>query len=134
MGIEVNQPHWLTDMLANFAQNRKCDRVVAAYGDKTFAESEAAIFANLEHAYRERTVIFISHRFSTVRNADRILVLAGGRIIEDGTHAYLMGREGLYARMYRTQAKGYLDRSPATALPADRDQACKADRRDAASL
>lgn len=82
------------------------------------AESEAAIFANLEHAYRERTVIFISHRFSTVRNADRILVLAGGRIIEDGTHADLMGQEGLYARMYRTQAKGYLDRSPATALPA----------------
>ncbi len=56
------------------------------------AESEAAVFAELRHNLRGRTGIVISHRFSTVRVADRIAVLAGGRVSELGTHDELVLR------------------------------------------
>jgi ATP-binding cassette subfamily B protein len=52
-------------------------------------------------------VIIVSHRFSTVRNADRIIVLSKGRITEQGSHSELMEKNGTYAKMFRLQAKGY---------------------------
>jgi ABC-type multidrug transport system fused ATPase/permease subunit len=52
---------------------------------------------------RGRTTFVIAHRLSTIRTADRILVLDGGEIVEQGRHAELMRREGLYARFYRQQ-------------------------------
>lgn len=73
------------------------------------AEAEAQIFDNLNKVYKDKTVIFISHRFSTVRNADKIIVLKDGRIAEEGTHESLMEEEGIYARMFRKQAKGYIE-------------------------
>jgi ATP-binding cassette subfamily B protein len=51
--------------------------------------------------------VLISHRFSTVRMADRILVLRGGELVEDGTHAELVARGGLYAELFGLQAAGY---------------------------
>ena len=51
-------------------------------------------------------MIFISHRFSTIRNADHIIVLDGKKVAEQGTHKLLMKEEGLYARMYKTQVLG----------------------------
>jgi ATP-binding cassette subfamily B protein len=54
-----------------------------------------------------RISILISHRFSTVRQADRIAVLEHGRIIEYGTHAELLERKGDYARLFNLQAQGY---------------------------
>jgi ABC-type multidrug transport system fused ATPase/permease subunit len=67
-------------------------------------ESEAIVQSALEVLMRGRTSFVIAHRMSTVRNADRILVLAGGQIAELGSHAELLSRPGLYARYVRTQA------------------------------
>jgi ATP-binding cassette, subfamily B, bacterial len=71
------------------------------------AEAEFEIFENLEKAYNNKTLILVSHRFSTVRNADTILVVEGGEITERGSHEELMKRDGKYASMFGAQAKGY---------------------------
>ncbi len=67
------------------------------------SESEAAVQRALDEALTGRTSLVIAHRFSTVRNADRILVLDDGRIVQSGTHAELLAQGGLYAVLYRTQ-------------------------------
>lgn len=67
------------------------------------SESEAAVQQALDDALADRTALVIAHRLSTVRGADQILVIDGGRIVERGTHAALLGRSGLYADLYRTQ-------------------------------
>ncbi len=66
-------------------------------------ESERAIQAALEVAMKGRTTFVIAHRLSTVENADRILVLEKGRIIEEGSHSVLLAAEGRYASLYRQQ-------------------------------
>jgi len=70
---------------------------------------EAEIFDRLLTATRHCTTILISHRFSTVRHADRICVLEGGRVIELGTHDELMGLAGRYRRMFELQAQRFND-------------------------
>jgi ATP-binding cassette, subfamily B, bacterial len=71
------------------------------------ARAEAELFANIKTLAAHKTAFLISHRFSTVRMADRILVLAGGTIIEDGSHDELVARGGKYAELFALQAKGY---------------------------
>lgn len=71
------------------------------------ALSEEEIFRNLEQQYVNKTLLLISHRFSTVRGADEIIVLEDGRISERGPHAKLLQQHGTYARMFEAQAKGY---------------------------
>ncbi|GCD89162.1 ABC transporter ATP-binding protein [Nocardioides sp. LS1] len=77
------------------------------------SESEAAVQRALDAALEGRTSLVIAHRLSTVRNADRILVLDGGRISQAGTHAELLASGGLYADLYRTQ---FIQDAPAEAL------------------
>ena len=71
------------------------------------AAAEAEIFAHFRSLTRERIAILISHRFSTVRMADRIAVLDGGRIVEFGSHDELMALGGRYAHLFTLQAQGY---------------------------
>jgi len=71
------------------------------------AESESKIFEKLEQLPKDRTVILISHRFSTVRQANRICVIDGGKLKELGTHRELLKLDGTYARLFKLQAKGY---------------------------
>jgi ABC-type multidrug transport system fused ATPase/permease subunit len=71
------------------------------------ATAEYEIFQNLHTTYGDKSLIFVSHRFSTVRNADRIFVVEEGRITESGTHEELLNLQGRYARMFTLQAKGY---------------------------
>ncbi len=66
-------------------------------------ETEADIQRGLDQALRGRTSIIIAHRLSTIRDADRIIVMQHGRIVEDGTHETLLERDGLYAQLYHRQ-------------------------------
>ena len=71
------------------------------------AQAEFELFARLRSLARGRTAIYISHRFSTVRQADRILFLEHGRLVEQGTHAELMVLGGRYAQLFTLQAAAY---------------------------
>lgn len=71
------------------------------------AEAEAKIFEKLEALPSDRTVILISHRFSTVRKANQIVIIEDGAIKELGTHEELIKQNGIYARLFNLQAKGY---------------------------
>jgi len=68
-------------------------------------ESERAIEAAMEDLLRGRSTLIIAHRLSTVRRADRVVVLDRGRIVEEGTHEQLLDRPGLYARLYTINAQ-----------------------------
>ena len=71
------------------------------------ARAEYEVFLRFAELTRGRMAVLISHRFSTVRMADRILVLQGGELIDQGTHDELVGRGGLYAELFGLQAAGY---------------------------
>ncbi len=71
------------------------------------AEAEATVFEHVRAAAGDRLTILISHRFSTVRMADRIVVLDRGQVIEQGSHESLMAENGRYARLFSLQAAGY---------------------------
>ena len=68
---------------------------------------EAEIFDRFLDVTKGATTLLISHRFSTVRRADRIVVLDMGRVVEDGTHDALLAADGRYATLYRAQARHY---------------------------
>lgn len=66
-------------------------------------ETEAALQRSIEQVTRGRTAIIIAHRLSTIRNADRIIVLEGGKVVEDGQHETLVQLDGVYARLWAVQ-------------------------------
>ena len=79
------------------------DEATSALDQKT----EVKVRNALERVSEGRTTVMIAHRLSTVINADWIYVLDFGKVVEQGTHADLMAKDGLYAAMYRSQKTGY---------------------------
>jgi ATP-binding cassette, subfamily B, bacterial len=71
------------------------------------ARAEYDVFVRFNELMAGRMAVVISHRFSTVRMADRIVVLQHGTVVENGTHADLVARKGLYAELFEMQAAGY---------------------------
>jgi len=71
------------------------------------AEAEATVFDHVRNLTADRIAILISHRFSTVRSADHIVVLDRGEVVEEGSHEQLMAKQGRYARLFTLQAEGY---------------------------
>lgn len=73
------------------------------------SEVEASIQTALERVMEGKTVLAIAHRLSTIARMDRIIVMDGGRIVEEGTHAELLDLDGLYARYWKRQSGGFMD-------------------------
>ena len=73
------------------------------------SEVEAAIQQTLYQMMTGKTVIAIAHRLSTIAQMDRILVMEQGCIVEDGTHADLLAKQGLYAGFWNRQSGGFID-------------------------
>ncbi len=76
-------------------------------------EVEAAIQSNLDRLMHGKTVLAIAHRLSTIAALDRLVVMDRGRIIEEGTHAELLTRGGLYSELWSRQSGGFLAREEA---------------------
>ena len=67
------------------------------------AKNEKTIVENLDEFYKGRTVVVVAHRLSTVKNADQIIVLDGGRVVETGNHAFLIEKKGAYYNLVKNQ-------------------------------
>ncbi|MEV5413991.1 ABC transporter ATP-binding protein [Thermopolyspora sp. NPDC052614] len=76
------------------------------------AEAEHQIHRTLREHRQGKTNVLISHRLNTVRDADTLIVLANGKVAEQGTHRQLIARDGIYAELFRTQAEGYVEEAP----------------------
>ncbi len=80
------------------------------------ARAESNLFKRMRELLHGRSVVLISHRFSSVRSADRIYVLHHGRVVEEGSHEELMELDGLYAELFTLQARAYVDRPAGAAV------------------
>jgi ATP-binding cassette subfamily B protein len=107
-GVELSGGQWQKLALARAFMREQADILVLDEPTAALdAEAEHAVFERFKTLAAGRTSIIISHRFPTVRMADRILVIEHGSITEEGTHAELIAHNGTYARLYRLQARGY---------------------------
>jgi ATP-binding cassette, subfamily B, bacterial len=107
-GQELSGGQWQKVALARAFMRTQADVLVLDEPTAAMdARAEAEIFEHFRSLARERITILISHRFSTVRMADRIAVLDQGRIIEQGSHEELMALGGHYAHLFALQARGY---------------------------
>ena len=106
-GVELSGGEWQKIALARAyirdAQVLMLDEPTASLD----ARAEYEVFLRFSHLVRGKMAVIISHRFSTVRMADRIIVVEHGTVVEDGTHEALVAQGGLYATLFALQAEGY---------------------------
>ncbi len=107
-GRELSGGQWQKIALARAFMRSAADILVLDEPTAAIdAGAEAEVFEHFRELTRNRIAIVISHRFSTVRMTDQILVLDGGRIVERGSHESLMAANGRYAHLFTLQARGY---------------------------
>ena len=107
-GVELSGGQWQKIALARAFMREEADILVLDEPTAALdAEAEHAVFERFRALASGRTTIVISHRFPTVRMADRIVVIEGGRVLEEGTHEELIARGERYAHLFALQAAGY---------------------------
>lgn len=107
-GRELSGGQWQKIALARAFMRSRADILVLDEPTAAMdAQAEATIFEHFRELAGKRIAILISHRFSTVRMADQIIVIQHGRIIERGNHEQLMAEDGHYAHLFSLQAQGY---------------------------
>ena len=106
-GVEPSWGQWQKIAIARLFYHNSPIMVLDEPTASIDAMAEAKIFSRLYKQVKGKTLIIVSHRFSTVRNAQRILVIDKGQIIEEGDHQQLIEKNGLYARSFKLQAEGY---------------------------
>jgi ATP-binding cassette subfamily B protein len=109
-GVDLSGGQWQRIALARAFMRRESDILVL--DEPTAAldiDAEGEVFERVRELARGRTLVLISHRFANVRMADRVVVLEPSGVVEDGTHDELIARDGVYAQMFRKQARGYAE-------------------------
>jgi ATP-binding cassette subfamily B protein len=106
-GVDLSLGQWQKVALARAFMREAPILVLDEPTASLDARAEYEIYLRFRELTADRTAILISHRFSTVRMADRIVVLEGGRIVEQGTHPELLAAGGRYAALFNLQAEGY---------------------------
>lgn len=106
-GVDISVGQWQKLAIARMFYRDPAVMILDEPTSSIDAEAEAKIFETLEKLSKDKTVIMISHRFSTVRNADKICVIKEGRVHEYGTHEELIKNNDEYARLFNLQAEGY---------------------------
>jgi ABC-type multidrug transport system fused ATPase/permease subunit len=107
-GRELSVGQWQKMALARAFMRKNADILVLDEPTASMdAEAEMQIFDRFRDLTRDQIAVLISHRFSTVRMADQIVVLSSGKIVEHGSHEDLMKQSGHYAHLFSLQAAGY---------------------------
>lgn len=107
-GQELSGGQWQKIALSRAFMREKADILVLDEPTSAMdAEAEMNVFSHFRKLTQNQMLILISHRFSTVRMADQIMVMSNGSIIEHGSHNELLAMNGRYAHLFRLQAEGY---------------------------
>ena len=107
-GRELSGGQWQKIALSRAFMRKSADILVLDEPTAAIdAKAEAEIFAHFRELTKNRISIIISHRFSTVRMADHIIVFEKGRVVEEGSHPELIEKQGIYENLFQLQAQGY---------------------------